>query len=280
MKITCLIENSLAATPTPLKSEHGISLLIEHDGKNVLFDTGASSLFAQNAGVMDIDLSHVDYCVLSHAHFDHTGGLRTFLDANNIAPVVLLSAAGQPAYAKLLFFYKSVGIRPSIFDEYPGRFTYFKTKMELAAGITLLSNTVRKEHRPSSNRMMFVRDNGAWRPDPFDHELIMVIDESDGSVIFTGCSHNGILNMIATVFSQYPGKKIKAVIGGLHLSNPITKKLSEKKDTVNAIATRLKSLPVGTIYTGHCTGTEACQIMKLALGDRLAELKTGMVIRV
>lgn len=280
MKITCLIENSVAESTMPLKSQHGISLLIEHDGNNILFDTGASSLFARNAGSMDIDLSRVDYCVISHTHFDHSGGLRTFLDANNTAPVMLLSAARQPSYVKLLFCYKSIGIDPGIFDEYPGRFRFFDAEVELTPGITLLANSVSDEHRPSNNRMLFIRENGAYTLDPFSHELIMVIEEKDGAVIFTGCSHNGILNMVASVFRRLPGKKIKAVVGGFHMSNPVTRRLSEKKDTITTIATKLKSLPVGTIYTGHCTGPEAYHTMKQTLGGRLAEFKTGMVITV
>ncbi len=278
MRITTLAENTVTDTTMLIKPEHGISLLIEHGGKTVLFDTGTSGLFAKNASLMNIDLSRIDMVIISHAHFDHAGGLKTFLEANRKAPVLLSSRCNQACYAKILFFHKYIGIDSSLFNDYADRFKFFNGTIEAAPGIHLIHNSVNEEHRPSGNSMLLVKENGAYKKDSFDHELIMVIDDKDGAVVFTGCSHNGILNMLASVFRQFPGKKIKSVIGGFHLMNPLTKKLSEQHQTVAAIGTKLKSLPVGKIYTGHCTGTEAYRILKDELGDRVEEFKTGMVL--
>ena len=280
MKITTLIENTLDESAPGLKPEHGVSLLIEHRGTKILFDTGTSGRFSANAEALGIDLARVDCAVLSHAHFDHGGGLARFLELNATAPVVLLSRARRETYAKILFLKKFIGIDRALFDAHPARFRFFDDSLEIAPGISVMACTVREEHRPSGNRMLLAREGGSYVPDPFDHELIMVADDDDGAVVFTGCSHNGVLNMIASVYRRHPGIRIKAVFGGFHLMNPVSKKMSEKPETVESIAAKLKSLPVGMIYTGHCTGDEAFALLKKGLGDRLAPFRTGMRVEV
>ena len=98
MKISVLVENSVCKPyANNVKPEHGLSLFIEFDDKKILFDTGQSDLFIQNAVKMGIDLSQVDYLIISHGHFDHGGGLKFFLEINKkaqiffheIAPTVL-----------------------------------------------------------------------------------------------------------------------------------------------------------------------------------------------
>jgi 7,8-dihydropterin-6-yl-methyl-4-(beta-D-ribofuranosyl)aminobenzene 5'-phosphate synthase len=278
VKITALIENTVAVSAAHLKPEHGISLFIEHREKNILFDTGSSDLFAHNAEALGIDLKKVDILVISHAHYDHGGGLARFLEINATAPIVLLSRARQETCAKILFIKKYIGLDRKLFDTHTARFRFFDNELEIAPGITVMANTVRHEHRPSGNRMLFIREGGSYIPDPFDHELILKVDDSDGSVVFTGCSHNGILNMLASVYGRFPRIRIKAVFGGFHLTNPVTKKMSEKPETVESIAAKLKSLPVWKIYTGHCTGPDAFALLKKGMGDRIAEFQTGMAV--
>lgn len=280
MKISVLVENSLAEGAAQVRPEHGLSLFIEHRGKNILLDTGASGLFAQNAEALGIDLRSVDSVVLSHAHFDHGGGLARFLEVNTTAPVVLLSRAREETYLKLLFLKKYIGIDRALFAAHAGRFRFFDGSQEIAPGVTVMANTVREEHRPSGNRLLFMREGGSLVPDPFDHELILVMDDDDGSVVFTGCSHNGILNMLASVFARFPRVRVKAVFGGFHLMNPLTKRIAERPETIAAIAAKLKSLPVGTIYTGHCTGPDAVALLRKGLGDRIAEFRTGMAFEI
>lgn len=281
MKITVLAENTAVEGAARVSPEHGLSLYIEHRGKNILFDTGVRELFARNAEDLGIDLTRVDCLVISHAHYDHAGGLARFLEINRTAPVILLSRVRSAApFVKLLFIKKYIGIDTSIFDRHPDRFRFFDGEAGIFPGVTALANTVREEHRPSGNRMLFVREGDALVPDPFDHELILVIEDDDGAVVFTGCSHNGLLNMLASVFRRSPGIRIKAVVGGFHLMHPVTKKISEQARTVAAIAAKLKSLPVGRIYSGHCTGSEAFAILREGLSDRIEEFRTGMTIEV
>ncbi len=112
--------------------------------------------------------------------------------------------------------------------------------------------------------------------DPFKHELIMVIREHAGLVIFTGCSHNGILNMIVTVTHQFPNAPIKAVFGGFHLLGlPFFNTMAGSKAEVENIAKELLTYPIEKIYTGHCTGMKAYGVLKEVLGEKLEHFPTG-----
>src|SRR3712207_1580626 len=90
MKITTIIENSLGENKS-LLNEHGLSFFIENNGKNILFDTGKSGNFVENAEKLNIDLNKTNYLVLSHAHYDHCGGVRTFLDNFTSKPELFIS---------------------------------------------------------------------------------------------------------------------------------------------------------------------------------------------
>ena len=96
IKITTLVENCVKGRG--LMAEHGLSMLIEREGNLVLFDTGASSLFIDNAKYLGKEIEDIDFLILSHGHSDHTGGLKAFLNLNSKAKVVCKSSVLVPKY--------------------------------------------------------------------------------------------------------------------------------------------------------------------------------------
>ncbi len=108
------------------------------------------------------------------------------------------------------------------------------------------------------------------------HEIVMAVKENGKLVIFTGCSHNGILNMIDTVAREFEGVPIKAVIGGFHLvaSPPFNFMAGKRKDVEN-IGKSVLNYPVEVTYTGHCTGKKAFNVLKSVMGDRIKDMQTG-----
>ncbi len=96
MKLIVLTENTTA--DAAIGCEHGLSLYIETGGKRILFDMGQTALFAENAQKLCVDLARIDFAVLSHGHYDHGGGLQTFLTCNKTAPVFLSRYAFEPHY--------------------------------------------------------------------------------------------------------------------------------------------------------------------------------------
>ena len=113
-------------------------------------------------------------------------------------------------------------------------------------------------------------------PDDFAHEIVMAVKEGGKLVIFTGCSHNGILNMVDTAASKFKGVPIKAVIGGLHLIGvPPLNFMGGTKSQVRGLARSMLDYPIEKTYTGHCTGTPAFKVLKSVMEERLIDISTG-----
>jgi 7,8-dihydropterin-6-yl-methyl-4-(beta-D-ribofuranosyl)aminobenzene 5'-phosphate synthase len=129
---------------------------------------------------------------------------------------------------------------------------------------------------PKGNRRLFVKRGGTYRRDSFAHELAMVVKEGPEWVVFTGCAHSGILNMVVTVTKQFPEVPIKAVFGGFHLIGlPVLNTMAGSKGQVRSIGEELLNYPIERVYTGHCTGPKAYRVLKEVMAERLESFPTG-----
>lgn len=281
MKIITLVENTTDKTRCDLKSQHGISLYIETLGKKILFDAGKDGLFSENAEKLNVNIADIDYLVLSHAHYDHTGGLKTFLDKNSKGKIILNENCLSDYYSKLcLFIYKYIGLDKSLYKKYKDRFVTIKDNYELTDSIYILNNTETDGHRPIGNKRLFGKAKGRYVLDDFSHEIIMAVKENEDWIILTGCSHSGITNMLSSFRKVYPENKIKALLGGFHLMNPLTKKMVETQEMVQSIGKEISKFKIDKIYTGHCTGEEAFVVLHNYLGDRIDTFRTGKEINI
>ena len=281
MRITALVENSRLEGREDLTAEHGLSLHIRCGDQQILFDTGASDAFGRNARQLGVDIEQVDLAVVSHHHFDHGGGLAHFLEANQTAPVYLRQCEDREFYFQALFFCRYVGLDRSVLERHADRFRFVAETTEIAPGVTILTQITKPHPLPKGNRRLFVQKGRTRQRDPFEHELIMVVREEEGLVVFTGCSHSGILNMIDTVTGQFPGTRIKAVLGGFHLIGvPLLNTMAGSKKEVAAMAREVLRYPVDRLYTGHCTGKKAYRVLKEVLGEKLEVLGTGSSVSI
>ncbi len=281
MRITTLIENR-ASEGQNLDFEWGLSLHITHNGRSILLDSGSSGAFADNAERLSVSLADVDAMVLSHHHFDHGGGLGRFLGINTKAPIHLAREPDGECYARLLgVFRKYIGLDRSLFSDHQARFSFVREPVEILPDIFVFPCIDHHHPWPAGNNRLFLKRRGRLTPDPFEHELVMAIRDDGGLVIFTGCSHNGIMNMIATVTDHLPGVPVKAVIGGLHLvASPPFDVMADSRKEVERIGKAILNHPVAITYTGHCTCAAAFQVLKTVMGERLAEIRTGSLIEV
>lgn len=215
MKILTLIENRCERDD--LIAEHGLSLYIEKDNKKILLDTGESGKFIENAKTMGININDIDILVLSHGHYDHVGGVEKFLNENSKAKVYLKSAVKEECYAKRLGISKYIGIDKNILKEHFHRLVFVDKLSEIDKDIFIITDIVKEYSLPEGNKYLYIKENGELKKDDFKHELILVIKEKNGLVMFTGCAHSGILNMIKSVKNNFPKEHIKAVLGGFHL---------------------------------------------------------------
>lgn len=277
MRITTLVENSPSPDDPALQAEWGLSQHVEIGGHRLLLDMGASEAFACNAALLGIDIASVDAAVLSHHHSDHGGGLRRFFELNDHAPVYLAQAPAGESTARLLnLVSKQAGLDQGLMAEYAPRFRVVRERTEVLPGVFVLPNIGGHHPRPSGNKMLFVRTGSEFTPDDFRHEVVVALSELGALTVLTGCSHNGVLNMIERVQQEFPGLPIKAVVGGFHLvALPPFNRMSDRRSDVAALGRTILELGVETTWTGHCTSTAAFDVLREAMGERVHPLHTG-----
>jgi len=291
MKIQVLIDNrkcSENASPagccrSELQQEWGLSALVTFNEYQILLDTGASTNFAANAGAMNADLSAVDAAVLSHAHFDHSNGMEKFFEVNSRAAFYLRESAGENCYhthkfLKFFSYQEYIGIKRGWLKRYADRIKFASGTAEILPGVFLVGHNnevFSAEDRAAiaARNGLSVKVNGKYRPDSFDHEQSLVFDTSRGLFIMNSCSHGGADNIVKEIEVAFPGKKIYAILGGFHLYRT-------SDSQVRAFAERLRELDVQKIFTGHCTGDHAYEILHEVLGDLAEQMYTGMEIEV
>jgi 7,8-dihydropterin-6-yl-methyl-4-(beta-D-ribofuranosyl)aminobenzene 5'-phosphate synthase len=267
-EISILTDNR-SADPGRFGCEHGLSVLLRTPSARILMDTGASGLFAANAALMGIDLSGVDYVFLSHGHYDHAGGLKTFLGLNSKAKVIVSPKAVTGR------FYSERGGLHSISCDWPqeemrGRTLSVDKTMTLADGIRVIASIPQRHPLPLGNRLLSVLREGSLVPDDFSHEMALYVD----GVLYTGCAHNGLENILEAC--PWP---VDTVIGGFHLLDSDVAYTFESEGELTALAERLiHRYPQITFYTGHCTGDAAFRALQSIMGPRLQPFACGMQI--
>ncbi|BAQ14064.1 metallo-beta-lactamase [Clostridium botulinum B2 128] len=276
MKLIALIENK---SNSDLIGEHGLAIHIEYNGKHYLLDTGASDYFTDNALKLGVDLSRVDAAILSHSHYDHSGGYNGFFYINKRANVYVRKEAKELCYGKIGPFKRYIGIPKDILNKYADRFIYVHEDYKINEGVWLISHKTDNLEARGKKAHMYRMTNNGLKPDDFHHEQSLVFDTDDGLVILNSCSHGGIDNIVEEVKATFEGKKVLAVMGGFHLMGFTgTSSMSIKSEEVEALGKRLVDLGVEHIYTCHCTGDPAYKILKKTLGDRVEYFSTGTVV--
>ncbi len=268
MKATVLVDN---IEHNGIKGEWGLSIFIEYGEKKILLDTGASGLFAENAKKLGISVEEADYGVLSHAHYDHSDGMRRFFAINQRAKFYLRDSCGEDCYAKKWIFRRYIGIEKGILGEFGGRIVRVSGDYQLSPGVRLIPHKSPGLSEIGARERMYRKEGLRLRPDDFSHEQSLVFDTPEGLVIFNSCSHGGADNIIREVAACCPGKRVLALIGGFHLFN-------KSEEFVRKLAKKIQKTGIQAVYTGHCTGERAFGILKEELKDRAVQLKAGLVM--
>ena len=280
MDITTLVDNTRLVHRTDLAVERGLSLHIKTDELNILFDMGSGDTFSHNAPRLGVDISQVDVGLISHRHHDHCNGAIEFMTLNSKAKLVLRDCEEKNYFFRAYGFKSNVGINKELLENYSERLMLVKRNTEIAPNVFAITNIISKHEKPRGNQYLYTRTReGQWARDSFDHELMLVIKERDGLVIFTGCAHSGVLNMVETAATLFPSEKIKAVVGGFHLVGlPVLNSIGGTEQDIKALGLALMKYPIDKLYTGHCTGEKAFGLLKEVLGERLEAIPTGRSI--
>lgn len=273
MKITMLVENT--TNDKRYKSKHGISMHISTSNHNILFDLGSNDLFYHNAQKLNIDLKQVDILVISHAHIDHGGGLKKFLEINSTAKIYIKDNAFEKYYTKVFKIPIYIGLDATLKDN--NRIIFVNNDLNIDNELFIFSNVFgRKSYSKSNDSLYYKKDNKLVK-DNFSHELNLLISENNNYALFSGCAHNGIIN-IQNKLIEIKNIEPTHVISGLHLYNPITRR-SESSHIINEISTYLQESKA-TYYTCHCTGKRQYNKLKSVLKDKIHYLSTGSSITI
>lgn len=265
-KITTLVENIVYGKG--LQGEHGLSLFIETPEHKVLFDTGASDLFIRNARMMKIDLSEVDYLVLSHGHRDHTGGIRHFMEINKKAPIICKAEVFQRKFKNE----RENGIpHPETLDK--KRFQYVTEPREIVPGVHVFPQIKIVDKNDTHFEQFYVEVNNDKLPDTFEDELCIALMGDKTVSVISSCSHRGITNMVRAVQETFPGIPAQVVMGGFHIHETS----AEKFNVISGFFGRNLPKRLGVC---HCTGVEKYAMFRHQFNDRVFYNYTGWVEKI
>lgn len=270
MKIVCLVENT--SINPELKPEHGISFYIEIGVQKILFDLGQGHLFIENAQKLGIDLTLVDTVVISHGHYDHGGGLNELLKINNHAKIYIHENAFMPHYSEnIQGDLKEIGLDPVL--KVHNQVILTGSTFVINPHIQLFSKLNQSAYYPSGNKLLKQCLNDVIQEDDFSHEQNMILMEDNQTILFAGCAHKGILNIVNQAI-QIMHLEPSHVFAGFHLHSRSTG-LSESETFILELGSKLAE--ISTIYhTGHCTGLSAIHLLQQHWNDRFLGFSTGL----
>ncbi|MBO5302993.1 MAG: MBL fold metallo-hydrolase [Lachnospiraceae bacterium] len=266
MKLTVLNENTVYRKE--YKGEHGLSLLVECSGRHILFDAGQTDNYLHNAKVLKADLSAIDAIVLSHGHYDHTGGIPFFHNKKAV-PIYMQKAAlrRKVSYQKDTDSYYFNGI-PWL-ENLPKELHLLEDACtEILPGMHLISHISYRTDFEKPNPKFFLATEDGYVQDDMSDEQILVVEDADKIHIFAGCSHPGIINCIYEAKHYFPDKKIGCIAAGMHL---IDAGEMRRKKTMEA----LEKEEFDMLIPMHCTGMHDIIKLKEKFGEKCKILSTG-----
>lgn len=264
--ITVLVEDH--GTESELKTEHGLSFWIEAGDKHILFDTGQTDLFLKNAVVLGIDLTTTDAIVLSHGHYDHTGGLAAVLEMAPQAKIFMhpeateakfnckgssVRAIGMPEKARLGLKYRHV--------------TWTTTPAIVCPGLSVTGQVPRLNPWEDVGHGFYM-DLSRNRPDPLLDDQSLFIETEHGISVILGCAHAGVMNTLRYIKGLTPAKSFHTLLGGMHLSY-----VSEEQ--IEQVEATLRGYRFACIVPGHCTGRNVIKRFSQAFDGRYSACVVG-----
>ncbi|MBC8206856.1 MAG: MBL fold metallo-hydrolase [Kiritimatiellaeota bacterium] len=270
LKITILVENT--AGKLGVLAEHGLSFLIETGGEKILFDTGQGFVLKHNLKRLFQGLENVKTVVLSHGHYDHTGGLSAALSMMNNPAIYSHPAAIQPKFGRnadgsARFIGMSELNKDALLHSNWIRTTQ---PIELSGGLRL-TGTVPRIASFEDTGGPFYRDAACTYPDPIEDDQAAFIGTGHGTVVILGCAHAGVVNTLRYIQSLTDNRPIHTVIGGMHLH-------SASEERIHRTLTALRELNVRRMFPCHCTGFAAAARLASEFPGQVSACPVGTMI--
>lgn len=280
LKISILVENTARIGKHEVLGKHGFSALIEAVGENdtvkVLLDTGPSSdVLINNASVLGVNLDEVEVIVLSHGHYDHTGGLLEVLKkVGKRIPVIAHPDAFKPKFAvRPKLRYIGIPFSQSEIEKSGGVLLKTGNPVTIMNGLLSTGEVPRVTSYETPKGFWTVEDKLYVKDRVLDDQALVANVEDKGLVVITGCAHSGIINTVLYAKELMKSDKVHMVLGGFHLIGADEDRLR------NSIESLLKINPE-VIRPGHCTGSKALNRLMNSFAERCIPLQAGDKITV
>ena len=274
LRITVLAENTVRQAT--LLAEHGLALWVEADGHRILFDTGQGKVLRRNAEHLEIPLDLTQMLVISHGHFDHTGGLKDVLGAAGKIDLYLHPAAlEEKYYREETPPHRSIGIAgvdERRLRERTQSLTWTRKPTQLMAGVHVTGEIPRRNDFEDTGGP-FYRDSSCTEPDPLPDDQALYVETTAGLVVVLGCAHAGVVNTLDYIAELTGRNRVYAVLGGMHLVRATARRLEE---TVAALI----RYGVERVGTAHCTGMRATTYLWSQLPSECLECSVGSAFTV
>lgn len=264
MKMTCLVDNAVQLS-SGLWGEHGLAYLIETAGQRVLFDTGQSgTVLLHNLRRFDIDPLSIDALAISHAHYDHTGGLPALL--GQLRPGISLFANAdlfRERYSQRDGVAKPIGLPLGRAELAEGLTLKLSVEpQQIVPGVWTSGEITDRREFEGRGKGLLMADAGELVADAYRDDMALVLDAGDRLALLCGCCHAGLLNTLAHIARHFP-QPLALIAGGLHLAGVTAEDLARTGATLAALPA------LQAVYPGHCTGETAILTLAQALGPAL-----------
>jgi 7,8-dihydropterin-6-yl-methyl-4-(beta-D-ribofuranosyl)aminobenzene 5'-phosphate synthase len=267
-ELTVLSEN--CAARRGLLGEHGLAIWVETEGHRILFDTGQGLALRHNAAVLSVDLSSADTLVLSHGHYDHTGGLAAGDCFSHTQVLVHPAAFGDKYAGPCAERARGVGSGLASAEDLRsavGSVVLTPTPTQIGPGVWVTGEIPRHTEFEDTGGPFFL-DSALTVPDPLADDQALFFSTRAGTVVLLGCAHAGIVNTLDYVAKLTGEQQIHGVFGGLHL-------LGASAARTQATIDALRRHQVQRVGPAHCTGLMATAIMLSAFPRQFVELGAG-----
>ncbi len=278
VRVTTLSENSASVRPRGLLGEWGLSVLVEKDDKKIMLDAGASISAACNGGLLGINWDRIDAIVLSHGHYDHTGGLREVL--TRIGKRVKVIAHPDAFDAKFIqmgrdesSLYIGIPFQRAELESLGADFQLTSEPVWLSENVVTSGEIPMITDFESIDPGLCVRENGQIIPDPLRDDQAIFVKTGLGLLVVLGCAHRGIINTLHHARSITGVEKIHCVIGGTHLLR------ASELQMEMTIAT-LREFGVERLGVSHCTGMPAAMRLAQEFGPGFFFNNSGSVVAI
>lgn len=272
IKTTILCENSVFHRPGAL-AEHGLSIFMETDHGNYLLDTGQGKTIINNALVLGIDLRTVRGMIMSHHHFDHTGGIAPVLNLTGSVDIYAHPDLFKESYkiGEKRPRYIGVPYTRALLEGMGAEFRFSREFRQIVPGLWLTGEVPRRTDYERGDENQTVKSEGVYLKDGLLDDQSVVVETDKGLLVILGCCHSGIINTLSYIVEKMGQRHLHAVIGGTHLG-PVSDEQRDK--SLDA----LRAFDIERIGVSHCTGLKTASRLAAAFGERFFFCNVGTVV--